>query len=247
MTQQQWLFVSDVDDTLLGDEAALMQLSEAMSQSKNDIILVYNSSRPCASIRRSMTEHPAMPTPAYVVGAMGTEIQKGDSTEMLGDYTKMLAEGWSRDKVTQIIDELGFVPHDAEFQTRFKASYTIPFSILEAAERSTEVAVRNKLTAAGLETKVFQVKGKNLDIIAKRGGKGEAVKYLREALNIDPNYVVVAGDSENDLEMFNVSKKGIVVGNALPILKRIRGNHVYQANAACAAGVLEGLRFWGVL
>lgn len=240
MTQQQWLFVSDVDDTLLGDEAALMQLFEEVSKSNNDIILVYNSSRPCASVRQSLAEHPAMPTPDYLVGAMGTQIEKGASAERLEDYVEQLGEGWSRDKVTRIIDDLGFTPHAAEFQTRFKASYTIPPSV-------TEASVHETLTAAGLEVKVFQVKGSNLDIIAKRGGKGEAVNYLREVLDIDPNFVVVAGDSANDLEMFEVSNKGIIVANATPILQALQGDHIYHATSSCAAGVLEGLRFWGVL
>jgi hydroxymethylpyrimidine pyrophosphatase-like HAD family hydrolase len=64
--------------------------------------------------------------------------------------------------------------------------------------------------------------------------------------------VVVSGDSGNDVEMFVPPRdgspyRGIVVGNADADLKRLKGEHIYHAQAACAAGVLEGLRFWSVL
>jgi sucrose-phosphate synthase len=58
---------------------------------------------------------------------------------------------------------------------------------------------------------------------------------------------VVAGDSGNDVEMFVAPFRGIVVGNADEDLKRLSGPHIYKAEKAHAAGLLEGLRYWGVL
>ncbi|MFU8773321.1 MAG: HAD family hydrolase, partial [Anaerolineales bacterium] len=43
------------------------------------------------------------------------------------------------------------------------------------------------------------------------------------------------------------SAKGIVVGNADVELKRLKGPNIYHANNNYAAGVLEGLYYWGVI
>jgi hydroxymethylpyrimidine pyrophosphatase-like HAD family hydrolase len=59
--------------------------------------------------------------------------------------------------------------------------------------------------------------------------------------------VVVAGDSANDLDMFVLPFKGIVVGNAEPALRQLASENIYQAGGRYAAGVLEGLHYWGVL
>ena len=59
----------------------------------------------------------------------------------------------------------------------------------------------------------------------------------------------MAGDSANDLDMFVAPFKGIVVGNAEAVLRDLATQHeyIYQARATHAAGVLEGLRYWGVV
>jgi hypothetical protein len=42
----KWLFVSDVDDTLLGDDGALELLSAELKKAADQIVVAYNSSRP---------------------------------------------------------------------------------------------------------------------------------------------------------------------------------------------------------
>jgi len=236
----QWLFVSDVDDTLLGDDAALTHLGEALQAASDKLITVYNSSRPCVSLRQTLATVPDLPLPNYLVGAMGTEIQVGVSGESLPDYNQHLSQGWNRDRIAAIMNDMGFIAHIPEYQTLFKASYDAP----EAASYSQ---VLDRLRAEGLNAKVIYSGGKNLDIIPEPAGKGSVIEYLRRQLRIDAEQVVVAGDSGNDLEMFVVPYRGIVVANAAPELKQLQGDHIYHAQSAYAAGVLEGLRFWQVL
>jgi hydroxymethylpyrimidine pyrophosphatase-like HAD family hydrolase len=70
---------------------------------------------------------------------------------------------------------------------------------------------------------------------------------LQQWLRIHPDRVVVAGDSGNDLEMYFEPYRGIIVAEADPQLKERQGQHIYHAQGACAAGVLEGIRHWQVL
>ena len=60
--------------------------------------------------------------------------------------------------------------------------------------------------------------------------------------------VLVAGDSANDLAMFEISSRGIVVGNARAELREaVKSETAYQASGRHASGVIEGLRHWGVI
>jgi sucrose-6F-phosphate phosphohydrolase len=240
MTQlDRWLFVSDVDYTLLGDDAALSRLAPVLKAAGDHLITAYNSSRPCASLRQTLADTPHLPTPDYLIGALGTEIQLGPSAERLTDYSRHLHRDWQRDQIAALMSEFGFSPQAPEFQTPYKASYDAPDPI--AYEQ-----VLQRLENAGLKAKVIFSGGKNLDIIPCQAGKGAVIEYLCQRLNIRPERVVVAGDSANDLEMFVVPYKGIVVANADSELKQRQGDHIYHARLTYAGGVLEGLHFWQV-
>ncbi len=77
--------------------------------------------------------------------------------------------------------------------------------------------------------------------------KGATLTGLLQALELDPAVVVTAGDSLNDLAMFETGLKGVMVGNAAPAmgagLPRLRS--VYRATAAGCAGIAEGLHHFG--
>ncbi|HEX6387101.1 MAG TPA: HAD-IIB family hydrolase [Anaerolineae bacterium] len=241
MTQRKrWLFVSDVDHTLTGDDAALAELMDALAAARDRIVLIYNSSRPCASLRETFQSKPQMLTPDFLVGAMGTEIQDGSTGEALADYSQRLNDGWQHDQIRAMMAALPFTPHPEAFQTHFKASYDVP-------DVNSYRQVVECLQQEEIDAKVVYSGGKNLDIIPRAAGKAAVIDYLRQLLQIPPEHVVVAGDSANDLDMFVDPYKGIVVANADPELKELLGDHIYQARQRHAAGVLEGLRYWGVL
>jgi sucrose-6F-phosphate phosphohydrolase len=237
---ERWLLVSDVDDTLLGDDAALARLNRAVDQTTSQLILVYNSSRPCASLRASMAEHLHLRTPHYLIGALGTEIETGSTGQAITEYHLQLALGWNREQIHAMMMHIGLEPHPAEYQTPLKASFDAPGPDILPA-------IRQQLQNAGLEAQVVFSGGKNLDIIPTRAGKGAAIEFLHNWLNIPTSRVIVAGDSGNDLDMFRPAYRGIVVGNADHDLKSLVGEHVYHARATHASGVLEGLVYWRVV
>ena len=236
---ERWLFVSDVDDTLTGDDDALAKLMDALAAARDWVVLAYNSSRPCASLRQTFREKPQMLTPDFLVGAMGTEIEDGASGEVVAAYSARL-DGWQRDRIQAMMATMPFTPHPEAFQTRFKASYDVP-------DEDSYRQVLARLQAEDIDAKVVYSGGKNLDIIPRAAGKAAVIDFLRQSLQIPAEQVIVAGDSGNDVDMFVDPYKGIVVANADPELKARRGDNIYQAQARHAAGVLEGLRHWGVL
>lgn len=235
-----WLLVSDVDDTLTGDDEALGRLAAAWEQASGTLTVVYNSSRPCASIRQTIAGGRGLPMPDIIIGALGTEIEDGRTGQRLAGYEDLLTLHWEREEVDALARSLGFVSHAAEYQTPLKASYDVD-------GEADYHRFLDGLAKRGLRAKVVFSNRIKLDVVPEAAGKGRAIRYLAGRLDVADDHVVVAGDSGNDIDMFVAPFRGIVVGNADADLRALRGDTIYFAGGYHAAGVLEGLRHWGAL
>ena len=85
------------------------------------------------------------------------------------------------------------------------------------------------------------------DLLPAGVNKGSTLLALLEWLEADHATVVTAGDTLNDLAMFETGLKGVMVGNAEAALQEhlSRLPSVYHAQAAGCAGIAEGLRHFG--
>lgn len=172
-----------------------------------------------------------------LVTALGTEILLAGRD--LPEWAPRFGD-WDR----RIIDELmageGMAPHSAEMQTPFKASFAVP------AERAEEVKamVMERLP----DTRVILSGQSDFDAIPAAGGKDKATLHIAEWFGIPRERLVVAGDSGNDLAMFETAAMAIAVGNARSeLVARADPVRTYFAKAGHAGGILEGLRHWGAL
>jgi hydroxymethylpyrimidine pyrophosphatase-like HAD family hydrolase len=77
--------------------------------------------------------------------------------------------------------------------------------------------------------------------------KGTTLLALLELLDFDRARVVTAGDTLNDLAMFETGLAGVMVGNAEPALlaelPRLPGT--YLARSTGCEGIVEGLHHFG--
>ncbi len=179
---------------------------------------------------------------------MGTEILLvGEASDLAGDALarwQARFDGWDRryvDAAMARFEERGVVPHSAEFQAPFKASFAVPEAMRDEVVES--------LRALDQPSRII-VSGKtDVDVLPPNAGKGEATRFVADVLGINrASGLIVAGDSGNDLEMFAESKKGIVVANArAELADAVNPDCVYRSKAARAAGVIEGLIHWGAL
>lgn len=229
-----WLLVADLDETLLGTEDGLSELVGLLRRSPR-LLWALNSSRPLASVRASLQRRAIDAGPDAWIGAMGTEIETREGP--VPAWRDRFA-GWSRAPVDAVMRELGFPAHDADFQTPFKASFAVPAAEWDRARRA--------IADAGVPARTVGSGASDFDVLPLGAGKGEATRFLAGHLGIDPARLVVAGDSANDLAMFRVSRRGIVVANAREELRRaVEPGRAYFARESHAHGVLEGLRHWG--
>ena len=116
-----------------------------------------------------------------------------------------------------------------------------------AAVRDVTPALRAAVAALGCD--LLLSAGRYLDVLPRGVGKGQAVLRLAQVAGFDPATVVVAGDTLNDLSMYETGLRGIVVGGAEPALvERVRKRATaYVAAGAGCDGILEGLARHGAI
>lgn len=241
------LLASDIDGTLLGDDAA----AERFRRTWHDLsrrerpLLVYNSSRAADDIM-SLVDARLLPVPDYVIGGVGTVIADSRVRTPLQAFIDTLGPPFETKAIATVMQTIDAArPQPDANQLPHRASWHLP-DVDE--ERIREIGAR--LMAAGLAVKLIYSSGRDLDVVPSAAGKGGALAWICRELAISLDEVLVAGDTANDREMFEMPRvRGIVVANALAELREtaMTNRRHFLASGCHADGVIEGLRHWGVL
>ena len=234
----RFLIVSDVDDTMLGDDTALAEFARWLAPRRETVSLVYNSGRSTDSLRRSVADT-LLPEPDALIGNVGTQIETFAPQTSIEDWP-LSTLAWDVELVQEVLGDVV----DLELQPpRFQSAHKVSYFAFNSSEAQL-VAWQAALEAAGLQVKVVYSSKRDLDILPAGIDKGTATTFLATMWNMPSDRVIVCGDTGNDLAMFEQGFLGIVVGNALPELTTLESPGVYLASQDFAAGVLEGLRHW---
>ena len=232
------LLVSDLDFTLLGDDAGLAQFAQWFAAHRHLLRLAYNSGRFRASVEQSIAET-ALPSPDAIIGGVGTDIFLTTERCGIADWPST-GGAWNLDTVWSVLrTQQELIPQPDEFQSRYKAS-----CFGENLPREFVAQLSERLRSLGQEVEIVYSSNLHLDVLPKHANKGAAAAHLAQHWDIPAERVIVAGDSGNDLAMFQQGFRGIVVGNGHEVLKSLRSDRVYVARQPHAAGVVEGLNFW---
>ncbi len=267
-TSDPWLLASDMDGTVIplddaptrGEEIARFA---AALEGTADLILAYVTGRDLGLALQGI-EAFGLPVPAFLAGDVGTRVYRrtGEGFVPDPDYDAAMSRAIGGVELTEVgraVDELpGFRLQPPDRQGRFKRSYFVPGNVPEAeitgpaedrlrreGARVTLVHSHDPLTGEGL-----------LDLLPAEVAKDAAVRHLAVLTDVPRERVLYAGDSGNDLAAFLGGFAGILVGNApTPLRDRLREAReasagemrIHFAEAPFAAGVLEGLRHFGVV
>lgn len=246
-----FLFVTDLDHTLVGDDEAMTELNQRLSQHRQEYEtkIVYSTGRSPDLYRQLTTEKPLL-SPDALITSVGTEICFNPEEGIFDpEWIEVLSNGWNREQVVATAAHFSdLVPQPDTEQRPFKVSYFL------TEQAATEVIPRleSALKERNLNIKLVYSGGHDLDILPSKADKGLAVQFLRQKWGIDDTKTVVCGDSGNDIALFSVGEsRGIIVGNARPELRQWYDSnpaeHRYMAKASCAAGIIEGLYHFGFL
>ncbi|HEY1785497.1 MAG TPA: HAD-IIB family hydrolase [Pirellulales bacterium] len=237
---RSYLLVVDLDNTLLGDDAALERFSAWHAARREWLGLVYASGRFYGSVMKSIRTAP-LPAPEALICGLGTDLRHFESRLVVAGWReRVVAGGWSAERVRAVCDRLDMLClQPDEFQSEFKVSY-VGHQLTASQLARVDAALRD----ARLTVNLVYSGRRDLDILPAGVDKGTAAAYLvRRGQRID-RQVLVAGDSGNDLALFQQGFRGIVVANAEPALTQLAGPEVYVSPFAFADGVLDGLCHW---
>lgn len=234
--------ITDIDGTLVGDPAGLAALNEYIAQNRRDFYLVYATGR-CMDEYVEVLGRGILIEPDAAIINTGADIiiNTNDGLKAAARWHDKIADAsWHADKVIKALTGVKGITTQAHL-SKNKVCY---FAEPRAAEETSR-KVKKVLAQAGIKAKIIISHGKYIDILPEKCDKGEAAMFLMKTAGIKNENVIVAGDSENDLDLFLKFKRGIVVSNALENLKNaLKGKGFFFAKNPCAAGILEGLKHY---
>jgi len=228
----KYLLVCDLDDTLTGDKKGIRKFNEIITSKK--FCLAYSSGRYKASMT-TLIVRAGLINPEFMIANLGTEIYCAPDWNKDEEWEKLIQKNWEKEKIASVIEEFDLQrqPYDKKF--------VIPYYTEDKAKvKNIEAKIR------ACNAKVIHTGKQFLDIIPESAGKGNAAKYLGSKLELP---IICCGDSENDEEMLEKSDYGILVGNAPIHLRKemSKHSHVYVAEAFYVMGVIEGLKYHGII
>ena len=235
------LLVCDIDDTLTGDRTGAAAFCKWRAAHPEVVLAMATGRR--ASDALAILDSWNLPHPDVLIGAVGTEIVWPIAHERTeASYRPVLCKPWNTHAVERALAQVsGVVPQPRSERTAWKRSYTLTST--GAAKRA-----RRALKKAGIEVELIVSHDTLLDILPTGVGKAQAARHVAGRLGIPESRIVAAGDSGNDFDMLARSSRSVMVGNHHDDLAPlICAANVYRADAHHAAGVLEGLRHYGLV
>uniref|UniRef100_B8HKQ6 sucrose-phosphate phosphatase n=1 Tax=Cyanothece sp. (strain PCC 7425 / ATCC 29141) TaxID=395961 RepID=B8HKQ6_CYAP4 len=245
-----FLLITDLDNTLVGDDRATQTLNQQLQSRRSQFCLVYSTGRSLASTQELMAERQLL-TPDFLITGVGTAIYRWESdfgsAQLSLDvhWADRLSEGWQRGAISALAQQFeALIPQPAGEQNPWKLSFWLDSPEAEAIV----LALQTALAQQGHPAQVVFSSGRDVDILPELANKGNATAYLQKTVEIESAATIVCGDSGNDISLFEQANWGIIVQNAQPEMLQWyntcgRSGH-YLARSPYAWGILEGLNYF---
>lgn len=236
----QHAFITDIDNTLLGQRAGQEALVQWLIDNIGYTIFGIATGRSIESAVDILRKN-RIPIPDVLITSVGSEIHYGVRRIPDIGWANHIRHLWRRDDVVKTMQALpGLRLQAPENQREFKISYLVDAASMPAVEQ-----ISQHLRAHGLHAQVIYSHGEFLDILPARASKGHAIRYLSYKWGLPLSHFLVSGDSGNDIEMLVGDTMAVVVGNYSTDLNHLKGMpQIYFAQAPYAYGILEGMQHY---
>jgi len=253
------VLVSDLDHTMVdhgdSEHTALLAFNSLWKKHMEaDSVLVFNTGRSLTLFLELQNEAPLL-MPDALICSVGTEIfnRVEGSWQVDKEWELYLEADWDRSVMLGIgnsIPELTLQPESE--QRPHKISYNVDGEKGPQAVQQLEKGIAD----SRLKAKVIYSGGMDVDVLAVRSDKGDAVQFLLSKLEkqglVPSRGILVCGDSGNDIGMFKVKgARGCVVSNAHAELRDYclaqNSRDIHMATKRCAGGIMEALQHFGWL
>ncbi|RCX09219.1 HAD family hydrolase [Extensimonas vulgaris] len=235
MTEKLSILATDLDGTFLGgDAAARARLYDWIAHHRSEIVLIFVSGRGQRFMRELAQSLPVRPD--HCIGDVGTTVHVGEALTPHPELEPWLDAHWSADAPARI--EALLANHAGlRLQPGIEGRRRSYFFDDPAIAHAAAAQVR----AAGFEPLISD----NLyfDVLPRGLQKGPTLLRLLDTLGLPRERTLVAGDTLNDLSMFQTGLPAVAVANREPGLDRALAElpHVHRSEQEGAAGVLDAL------
>lgn len=236
------LLVTDIDNTLIGDETSMIKLFDLLEENKAQIAWGVATGRSIELTLKVMTEY-SIPMPDILICSVGTEIYYGPNLRIDKGWQQHISQHWQPEQIKEALNSLKFLTfQEAEGQRSHKISYYLE-------DKDDRLSIVNEtLEFEGLQCRVVYSHGQFLDILPLKASKGKAIDYVRYKYEFSPRNVMVAGDSGNDEDMISGHSRGLVVKNYNGELEHLKNKaNIFFSEKEYAAGIVDGLKHYGLL
>ncbi|WP_022850376.1 HAD-IIB family hydrolase [Limisalsivibrio acetivorans] len=234
------LIITDIDNTLLGDEGAAKRFVEFLEEHKDTVGFGVATGRSLDSAVQVLKEW-NIKTPDVYITSVGSEINYGKNLVADTGWRSRLDWRWKPDEVKKVMADipgLEFQPEQNQREHKISFYY-------DPKKTPGKRRIMRMLREKDLNAKIIMSHGEFLDILPVRSSKGQAVRYVSMKWGVPMDHILVAGDSGNDEDMINGNLLGVVVGNHSKELAKLKGRYnVYFAEKTYADGIIEGVNYY---
>ena len=230
------LLATDLDGTFLGGKSVHKQQLYRLIREKKDIRLVFVTGRGLETVI-PLLKDPVIPHPDYIICDVGATVVNGLTLEPIQPLQASIEENWpGRLPIRNKLKKVKGLHWQEVPQTR-RCSYFF--------DETTDLDQVNVI-ADSLNCDVLLSAGKYLDILPKGVNKGSTLNQLVKLLQTPSERILVAGDTLNDLSLYETGFKGVVVKTEENYLLEATKDmpQVYQAEKAGCGGILESLGYF---
>ena len=234
------ILATDLDGTFAGGTADDREALQQALLRLPGATLIYVTGRSVPATRELMGEA-RLPHPDVLIADVGTSVRSGPRLDPVHPLEAELDSVWpGGEPVRERLARVAGLEEQAVRAPR-RVSYWIREGTMEAAIDVAAGALED------LEVDLVASADVYLDVLPRGVNKGSTLRRVLQWLERAETDVVVAGDTLNDLALFETGLRGVVVGNCEAALRdRVCGReHLYLAGGEGAAGILEGLRHFG--
>lgn len=234
------LLAFDIDGTLTGCRSSAQIFARWMARPLPGLHPMVATGRSISEARRILADW-SIPEPAVMITSVGSEIWRADrrgSLALCKDYAAWIEQDWQPEAIREVLAGLSPEWQARPDQRRWKLSLF--------GSASDAQAIRHALRRAGLPALVIASHGSLIDVLPRRSGKAGALNYEARRLGLTLADCIAAGDSGNDAAMLAAAGAAILPANALDELRLRARLGLYRAETPHAAGVLEGLAYFGL-
>lgn len=268
MPEQKLLLCTDMDRTIIPngfqpEPVDARKQFKAFCQ-KPEVRLVYVTGRHVTLVKNAIKNY-ALPQPDYAITDVGTKIYRvlSNNWQQMAEWEAEIDKDWHGHTHADLkallkpVSELRL--QESSKQNTHKLSYYLP---LYLDKDSIVDRMQAYLDKAGIEASILWSidEPKNiglLDVLPKHATKLHAVEFLQARLGYNPDELVFAGDSGNDLPVLTSPVQSVLVDNASDDIKRaaeqlsqlkghqhalyIARSRQHEHNGNYSAGVLQGV------